>query len=62
MEWKTMENVPPEGVVLMTKIDDEKGCRYEQTLIKQGNLWVYPCKTMYIYYSPTHWKPVKEAS
>jgi hypothetical protein len=40
----------------MTKIDDERGVRNEQTLKRQGRLWFYPDDSMYVYYTPTHWK------
>lgn len=44
----------------MTKIDDECGVRNEQTLIRKGNLWFFPDESMYVYYTPTHWKPLGE--
>lgn len=53
---KCSEQEPPQGVVLMTKIDDEKGCRNECLLKKSGNLWWFPDGSMYVYYTPTHWK------
>jgi len=40
----------------MTKIDDGKGVRNETTLKRQGNLWFYPDMSMYVYYTPTHWR------
>lgn len=49
---------PEEGVVVWTKIDDKDGCRNEQKLKRKGNLWWHPDGSMYVYYSPTHWKPV----
>lgn len=49
--------VPPEGVVVDTKIDDWKGCRNEQPLKRQGKLWFFPDGSMYVYYEPTHWRP-----
>lgn len=50
----------PNGVVIETKIDDEHGLRNQQTLKKQGNLWFFPDGSMYVYYAPTHWRPVEE--
>ena len=47
---------PSENTVVMTKIDDEKGVRNEQPLKRQGNLWFIPDDSMYVYYTPTHWK------
>lgn len=53
---KTSEQLPPENVVVETKIHDEKCCRNETTLLRQGNLWFFPDKSMYVYYTPTHWR------
>ena len=53
-EWKPIETAP-EGVEVMTKIDDEYGCRNEQPLRRQKNLWWFPDGSMYVYYRPTHW-------
>lgn len=48
--------LPEDGREVMTKIDDEKGCRNETSLKRQGNLWFFPDMSMYVYYRPTHWK------
>lgn len=50
--------LPRDGVEVMTKIDDEKGCRNETSLKRQRNLWFFPDMSMYVYYTPTHWKPL----
>jgi len=56
-DWKYCEQaLPTEGVVVNTKIDDQKGCRNEQLLYRQGRLWFVPNGSMYVYYEPTHWK------
>lgn len=52
---KTSEVLPKDGLIVMTKIDDEKGVRNEQSLKRQGNLWFYSDGSMYVYYTPTHW-------
>ena len=52
------QSLPAEGVVVDTKIDDEKGLRNEQALYRQGRLWFVPDGSMYVYYEPTHWKDV----
>lgn len=57
MDWKLIGSAP-EGVTIMTKIDDEKGERNIQSLKKRDNLWWVPDGSMYVYYAPTHWKPV----
>lgn len=48
---------PPEGEVVMTKIDDENGVRNCARLKRQGRLWYFPDGSMYVYYTPTHWCP-----
>lgn len=53
-EWRT--DLPPEGVVVETKIDDADGVRNEQPLQRIGGLWFTPDKAMYVYYRPTHWR------
>ena len=48
--------LPPENVVVETKIDDERGCR-NQTLLKyESGLWFNPDGNSYVYYTPTHWR------
>lgn len=52
--------IVPEGVEVLTKIDDERGERNVQKLTRRGNLWYTdpdPSKGIYVYYTPTHWKP-----
>lgn len=57
MGWnRTSDRRPPEGVVVQTKIDDERGCRNEQPLKLIGNMWFLPDGSMYVYYTPTHWR------
>lgn len=52
----TAERLPDEGVTVNTKIHDEKGERNQQSLKRCGNLWFYPDMSMYVYYTPTHWR------
>ncbi|WP_395543412.1 hypothetical protein [Neotabrizicola sp. sgz301269] len=63
-DWQPIETAP-EGVEVMTKIEDEKGARNEQSLVKVTRepgktrpLWFFPDLTVYVYYTPTHWKPL----
>lgn len=59
MEWiKCLDELPQENVEVMTKISDENGERNEQSLKRNGNLWVSPDGSMYVYYTPTHWMPL----
>lgn len=56
-EWISVkEKLPPDKVVVETKIDDEKGTRNEGMLYRNGNLWFLPDGSMYVYYVPTHWR------
>lgn len=52
------ERLPPEGEVVETKIDDTDGIRNEQKLKRQGQLWFFADGSMYVYYTPTHWRPL----
>lgn len=62
-EWQTIESAP-EGVEVMTKIDDQHGERNIQPLVKRTRIpgetnpmfWT-PDGSMYVYYTPTHWAP-----
>lgn len=55
--WHRVQTiVPTNGVVVETKIDDEQGVRNEQPLKRQGKIWFYPDGSMYVYYTPTHWR------
>lgn len=54
-EWIACEEyLPPEGVEVMTVIDDQDGRRNEQRLTRRGRLWFGG--SMYVYYTPTHWR------
>lgn len=50
------DHLPPQDVDVETKIDDERGVRNVQKLRRHSNLWWFPDMSMYIYYSPTHWR------
>ena len=55
--WKSIETAP-EGIVVMTKIEDARGARNECPLRRQERLWWMPDGSIYVYYTPTHWKPM----
>jgi len=58
-EWiETSDRVPPKGVVVETKIDNGKCVRNEQQLKREGSLYFYPDGSMYVYYTPTHWRAI----
>lgn len=52
----TSRQLPPNGVTVMTKIDDRNGVRNEQLMTLTGSLWF--SGGMYVYYEPTHWKNI----
>lgn len=54
-EWNPA-HMAPNGVTVDTKIDDERGLRNEQPLRRDGNLWWIPDGSMYVYYTPTHFR------
>lgn len=58
-KWVLISHNPPKNnVVVMTKIDDFNGVRNEQKLKRNNNLWFVADGSMYVYYTPTHWKPL----
>lgn len=58
-DWIAIEKeLPPEGEEVHTKIDDADGCRNETTLVRKGGLMFFPDMSMYVYYTPTHWRPL----
>lgn len=52
---KVSDELPPEGVLVETKIDDEGGVRNHTLLTRKGNLY-YSDNGTYTYYAPTHWR------
>lgn len=57
--YRCSSQLPPEGEVVETKIDDADGIRNHQVLKRQGRLWFFPDGSMYVYYTPTHWRPIQ---
>ena len=57
-DWQPIATAP-ERVEVMTIIADERGPRNEQSLVRKGNLWWVPDGRMYVYYDPTHWRPLR---
>ena len=56
-DWTpTEEKMPPEGLLVLTKTEDRNGCRNKQKLLRDGRLWFVEDRSMYVYYTPTHWK------
>lgn len=58
--WLSVVDDPPtDGVVVQTKLDDANGERNRQLLKRRGYLWFVPDGTMYVYYTPTHWREIE---
>jgi len=62
-DWiKTEAILPAIGEVVHTKIDDDDhGPRNESKLKRggaNGRLWFTADDRMYVYYTPTHWRPL----
>jgi hypothetical protein len=48
--------MPPLDTLVVTKIDDADGVRNVQDLRFDGRLWFHSDASMYVYYTPTHWR------
>lgn len=58
-QWiSTKEKLPPQKQIVLTKIDDQYGKRNETRLYFHNHLWWLSDGSMYVYYRPTHWKPI----
>jgi hypothetical protein len=55
MSWQSIITAP-EGKVVETKIDDGAGVRNVAKLKRSGRLWFVPDGSVYVYYTPTHWR------
>jgi hypothetical protein len=55
--WQEIATAP-ENMPVLTKIHDARGERNEQPLKRRGRLWWYPDGDVYVYYTPTHWRPL----
>lgn len=55
-DWQPSATAPNDQVV-DTKIDEGGRVRNVQPLQRRGRLWWTPAGDMYVYYTPTHWRP-----
>lgn len=56
-QWiKVADMLPAQNKVVETKIDNQDGIRNIQDLKFSSNLWWLPNGSMYVYYTPTHWR------
>lgn len=57
-KWvSTKDQLPERDVVVLTKVDDDKGERNvcDLSLDSNGMIW-WTSSGMYVYYTPTHWR------
>lgn len=58
--WQKIDTAP-EKVLVMTKVDDGDGeVRNVQPLRRSGRLWWVARGDTYVYYQPTHWRPISD--
>lgn len=57
-EWKPAAGAP-ESKVVETKIHDADGERNVQMLVRKGRLWFMPDMSMYVYFTPTHYREAR---
>ena len=50
--------LPQDEIKVETKIDTGMVERNVTKLVRQRNLWFFPDRSMYVYYQPTHWRPI----
>jgi len=55
---ETASELPAENLVVETIIEDNKPARNEQRMFRRGRLWFVEDGSMYVYYTPTHWRPI----
>lgn len=58
-EWVNVnDKLPPDDFTVDTIIFDREGDRNHQKLKRRDNLWFFPDGSMYVYYTPTHWREI----
>jgi hypothetical protein len=57
--WRPIADAP-EGETVETGIFDERSPKGRNLgkLARRGRLWFVPDFSMYVYYTPTHWRPI----
>jgi len=56
MIWiETKNQLPPEGVLVHTKIDDGVVRSNERSLVRKEKFYFHHDMTTYVYYTPSHW-------
>lgn len=54
--WREVSSCPEDEVVETCIIEEGVG-RMHQDLKRRGRLWFVSDGSMYVYYTPTHWRP-----
>lgn len=52
------DELPEESVVVETLAPEDPSYLYKTTLKRVGNLWLFPNGSVYVMYTPTHWRPL----
>ena len=61
MDWiKINDQLPPDGQVVLTKVDHGNLVTNEQKLVRSGRLYFLEDRSMYVYYVPTHWMLINQ--
>ena len=55
--WHPIDSAPADKIV-ETCINDADGMRNVADLCRIGRIWFLADASMYVYYTPTHWRPV----
>lgn len=59
--WISCEQrLPPPGVLVMTKTHGAAGEQNVQRLRRSGQIWFIHDESLYVYYTPTHWRPLHQ--
>lgn len=52
-DWtRTDQELPPARV----EVEAMDGSGHVQTLVRDGRLWFFPDRSMYVYFTPTFWR------
>lgn len=54
--WNRVSEGCPEGKIIETCIIEGGSIRMQQRLIRKGRLFFFTDMSMYVYYTPTHWR------
>ena len=52
---KVSDRLPPENKIVKTKVHKYGMVSNESKLVRKGSLWWLPNKSIFVYFTPTHW-------